>query len=153
MANPIATGNITRSSGALTHRQQRGLTLIECVIAMFVLITATLGILTTTVAGHGHLEHADQRLLAIRLAEQLIEEIVARPYTGGGAGRAVHADAVAAELLRLQQRAVGRAQGRVEGAAVGGVPRGGADGDAGGGVAAAGARHWRRGVQRRTAGH
>lgn len=88
MANPIATGNITRSSGTLPHRQQRGLTLIECVIAMFVLLTATVGILTTTVAGHGHLAHADQRLLAIRLAEQLIEEIVARPYTGGGASRA-----------------------------------------------------------------
>ncbi len=88
MTDADAIGNITRSSGAKALDRHRGLTLIECVIAMFVLITATLGILTATVAAHGHLEHGDQRLLAVRLAEQLIEEIVARPYTGVGATRA-----------------------------------------------------------------
>jgi len=65
-----------------------GLTLIECVLAMLVLSTATLGILTTTAAGHSHLRQADQQLRAVRMAEQLHEEIVSRPYTNGGAGRA-----------------------------------------------------------------
>jgi len=56
-------------------------------MAIIVLSIAILGIAYTTTAGHRHLQFSDERLRAIRLAEQLMEEIQSRPYSGSGADR------------------------------------------------------------------
>ncbi len=60
---------------------------MECVIGMVILSIAALGIICSTMAGHQHLQFGEQSLRATRLAEDLLEEIISRPYSGHGAGR------------------------------------------------------------------
>ncbi len=64
-----------------------GLTLIECMIAALVLSIAVLGVLMPMITGHRCLQHADLHSRAIRIAENLLEEIVPRPYATGGPTR------------------------------------------------------------------
>jgi Tfp pilus assembly protein PilV len=56
------------------------LTLVETMLAMVVLSVAVFGLLSTLVAGEQQLQEADHALAASRLARDLLEEIVARPY-------------------------------------------------------------------------
>jgi len=72
---------------ACLKRVRAGLTLVECLLAMLILSIAVLGITYATTAGHQHLHYADSSLRAVRLAENLIEEIQSRPYFGHGADR------------------------------------------------------------------
>src|SRR5687767_12913893 len=65
--------------GARTSRRG-GLTLIETMLAMVVLSVAVFALLSTLVAGEQQLQEADHALAASRLARDLLEEIVARPY-------------------------------------------------------------------------
>ncbi len=67
---------------------RNALTLVECVLAMVVLSIGVLGMVYATTAGHHHLHGSDLQLRAVRLAEHLLEEIHARPYSGSGIGRA-----------------------------------------------------------------
>jgi len=63
------------------------MTLVECMAAMLILSVAVLAVTYVTSAGHAHLHHGETALRAVRLAENLIEEIVGRPYHGSGATR------------------------------------------------------------------
>jgi Tfp pilus assembly protein PilV len=56
------------------------LTLVETMLAMVVLSVAVFALLSTLVAGEQQLQEADHALAASRLARDLLEEIVARPY-------------------------------------------------------------------------
>jgi Tfp pilus assembly protein PilV len=60
---------------------------LECVIASVILALAVVGIMMATLAGVRHLDQAETQMLAVRVAEDLIEEIVASPYESGGAQR------------------------------------------------------------------
>ena len=68
-----------------------GLTFIECLLAVATLSVAVLGMAYATTAGHQHLDRRQHVLRATHLAEHLIDEIIARPYTGGGPDRATFA--------------------------------------------------------------
>lgn len=65
----------------------RGVTLVECLLAMAILAVAVLSLVYTATAGHQHAYHGDTSLRATRLAEQLMEEILSRPYDGSGTDR------------------------------------------------------------------
>jgi hypothetical protein len=56
-------------------------------VAMVILSMAVLAVNYTTTAGHQHLDLSEKRLRAVRLAGDLLEEIVSRPYAGAGADR------------------------------------------------------------------
>jgi hypothetical protein len=56
-------------------------------VALTILSVALLAVSYTAVAGHQHLGYADETSRASRLAEDLVEEIVSKPYAEpGGAG-------------------------------------------------------------------
>lgn len=65
-----------------------GITLVECLLAIGILAIAVLGATYATMAGRQHLQHGEEMLRAVRLAEHLMEEIASRPYSGTGADRA-----------------------------------------------------------------
>lgn len=75
----------TTPNPARPHRL--GFTLLESLLAMTILSVIVSAILHATVAGHQHLNESGHRLDACRLAEQLLEEVHARPYDGAGAAR------------------------------------------------------------------
>lgn len=64
-----------------------GLTLVECMLAVFMLSITAAGIMLSTAAGFGSIEYADTRIRAVRIAEQLLEETVVSPYTVGDPDR------------------------------------------------------------------
>ena len=67
------------------------MTLVEALLAMTVLSIVVLGLTYVTVAGHEHLREGEIGQRAMRLAENLMEEIVSRPYEGsGGSSRSVY---------------------------------------------------------------
>ena len=68
-------------------RRERGLTLMEGLLAMAILAVAVLGLSQLAAARHAHLKQGDLSLRAIQLAEHLMEEIAARPYEGTGVTR------------------------------------------------------------------
>lgn len=61
------------------HRQ-RGLTIIECLIAMTILSIVVLITSHTLVAGHQHIHHGDRVAAAARLGRDMLEEITSREY-------------------------------------------------------------------------
>jgi hypothetical protein len=56
-------------------------------IATAVLSIAVIGVLMPMISGHRSLRHAELQSRAIRMAESLIDEILLRPYGGGGPTR------------------------------------------------------------------
>jgi prepilin-type N-terminal cleavage/methylation domain-containing protein len=58
----------------------RGLTLVECLLALTILAGAFLAAVSTASVGHQHLRAGDAEFQAVRLARDLLEEIVAKPY-------------------------------------------------------------------------
>lgn len=60
------------------------MSLIDALLAMTILAVVMLGVTYATTAGHQHLQHGDAALRSVRLAEQLMEEIISRPYHGSG---------------------------------------------------------------------
>ena len=60
-------------------RRRRGLTIVECLIAMTILSLIVLATCDALVAGHQHIHYADRVDSATRLGRDLLEEIVSRP--------------------------------------------------------------------------
>ena len=75
--------------GRLEHMPRRalGLTLVECMLAIFLLSQIMLAFLYTVNAGHDQLQYSRRSMVALRLADNLMEEIVGRVYTGTGLTR------------------------------------------------------------------
>jgi hypothetical protein len=69
-------------------RAAPALTLLECLVAALVLSIAVVGVLMPMIAGHRSTRDAELHARAVRLAENLLEELVSRPYGTGGAQRA-----------------------------------------------------------------
>lgn len=65
----------------------RGMVLLECLLALLILSIVILGLTCATTTGNQHLQYSDKVFRAVRLGEQLLEEIESRPYTGHGANR------------------------------------------------------------------
>jgi type II secretory pathway pseudopilin PulG len=65
-----------------------GLTLIECMFATLVLSVTAVGLAAAIGAGRHQVRHATGEQHAARLADQLLEEIISRPYDGTGPTRA-----------------------------------------------------------------
>lgn len=61
-------------------RRQRGLTIIECLIAMTILSIVVLVTSHTLVAGHQHVHYGDRIATAARLGRDMLEEIASREY-------------------------------------------------------------------------
>jgi len=70
-----------------TRCSRAGLGLIECLLATLVLTVAVLGLALAIGAGRQQVTYAVEEHHATSLAEQLLEEIVARPYAGNGTAR------------------------------------------------------------------
>jgi hypothetical protein len=71
------------------------MTLVECLLALVILMVAVLAVTCTINSGHQHQEYADRALRAVRLGEHLLEEIQTRPYAGSqaaGGRSAYHID-------------------------------------------------------------
>lgn len=64
-----------------------GLTLVECMLATFLLSQIMLVFLYTANAGHDQLQYSQRSMVALRLADNLMEEIVGRVYSGTGLTR------------------------------------------------------------------
>ena len=65
------------------HRVERGLTLIECVLALTILPLAVTAVAYAIVAGQSQALEAIRRTRATVLAEAVMEEIVSLPYESG----------------------------------------------------------------------
>lgn len=61
-------------------RRQRGLTIIECLIAMTILSIVVLVTCHTLAAGHEHIHYGDRIATAARLGRDMLEEITSRDY-------------------------------------------------------------------------
>lgn len=82
------SGDIQGRIVARPRRARRnGLTLIECLVATAILSIVVLGVCYVGVAGQQHLRASDVALRAVRLAEQLMEEVESRSYSGAGSTR------------------------------------------------------------------
>src|SRR5262249_37748927 len=66
----------------------RALTIVECLLAGLVLTIVALSMGMVISCGGYRFTYSDTSLRGVRLAEHLLEEIVARPYTGTGTSRA-----------------------------------------------------------------
>lgn len=62
-------------------KNQKGLSLIELMIAIFILLVGILGVLTMFPIGSGQGKSAEMETIAIQLGQAKIEEIVAKSYT------------------------------------------------------------------------
>ena len=69
-------------SGTLKERMRRyrGLTIVECLVAMTILSVVVLVTCHTLAAGHQHVHYGDRRSTAVRIGRDMLEEITARPY-------------------------------------------------------------------------
>ena len=66
----------------------RALTILECMIATLILSVAVIGVLMPMITGHRCLRHAELHSRAVRVAENMVEEMLPRPYgVGTGASR------------------------------------------------------------------
>ena len=65
-----------------------GLTLVECLVALTILSFAVLAVSYAAAAGQQQADYADDAARAVRLARDLAEEILSKPYAdpGGAAG-------------------------------------------------------------------
>jgi prepilin-type N-terminal cleavage/methylation domain-containing protein len=61
-------------------RRNRGLTIVECLVAMTILSVVVLVTCHTLAAGHEHVHYGDRRSTAVRIGRDMLEEITARPY-------------------------------------------------------------------------
>lgn len=57
---------------------------MECLLAIVLLAATLLAVISTVTAGQQHVAYADQGLRAVRLAQDLVEEITARAYSEPG---------------------------------------------------------------------
>ncbi len=94
---PLMSQSWERAGTALRRRlpsirRAAGLTLAEAMLAMAVVSAAVLTIAYATTAGHQHLRHGEDVLRAIRLAEDLMEEVAMRPWEGGAGEDAERAE-------------------------------------------------------------
>jgi type II secretory pathway pseudopilin PulG len=62
-------------------RTGTGLTVVECLLAIVLLAATLLAVISTVTAGQQHVAYADQGMRAVRLAQDLLEEITARAYS------------------------------------------------------------------------
>jgi prepilin-type N-terminal cleavage/methylation domain-containing protein len=60
--------------------RNRGLTIVECLIAMTILAVIVLVTCHTLAAGQEHVQYGDRRSAAVRLGRDMLEEIASRPY-------------------------------------------------------------------------
>ena len=60
------------------------MTIVEALLAMTILSIIVLALTYATAAGHQHLRAGETGLRAVSVAEDLIEEILSRPYHGSG---------------------------------------------------------------------
>ncbi len=65
----------------------RGLTILECLLATVVLVIAVSSLVLVLAAGRTRFTYSENSLHAVRVGEQLIEEIAPRPYFGAGSSR------------------------------------------------------------------
>lgn len=70
-----------------TRRRHGGLTILECLLASAILSIAGVSTAFVLSAGRARFDYSDKTLRCTRLAEQLLEELSARPYHGSGASR------------------------------------------------------------------
>jgi len=61
-------------------RRHRGLTIVECLIAMTILAVVVLVTAHTLAAGHEHVHYGDRRSAAVRLGRDMLEEIASRSF-------------------------------------------------------------------------
>lgn len=66
----------------------RGLTIIECLLAIVIVAMATQALAYVLAGGRVRLEYSEVVLRGVRLGEDLADEILARPYSGSGTSRA-----------------------------------------------------------------
>lgn len=64
-----------------------GMTLVECAVAIAIVSASTLAITLSTMGGYGQLTSAERQALAVRMADDLLEEIAGAPYGAGGGAR------------------------------------------------------------------
>jgi len=69
-----------------------GLSLVETLAAIMILQVAVLGVIYTVTAGHEHTQEVSNTLTASRLADDLMEEIMARAYADPEGGLGLGAD-------------------------------------------------------------
>lgn len=75
--------------GHLAQRKcSRGFTVVEGLLALTILSFAMLTFSFVSTTGHANLSYGRSTMLAIQVAEQILEEIQSREYSGSGADRA-----------------------------------------------------------------
>ena len=73
--------NLPALSPRLFCRARGGLTLVECLLALTILAGAFLAAVSTASVGHRHLREGDIEFQAVRLARDLLEEIISKSYS------------------------------------------------------------------------
>ena len=66
------------------NHRGRGLTLVECLIALTILSVAVLAVSHAAATGQQQAHHADDAARAVRLARDLADEILSKPHTDPG---------------------------------------------------------------------
>lgn len=88
---PMVNGLWRPGNARASRRRLRALTLVECLIASSILVFAVLAISQAVVAGQMQATDALHRARALQLAEAMMDEVLALPYTdpngGSEAGR------------------------------------------------------------------
>ncbi|MEO1237545.1 MAG: hypothetical protein AAFX76_12225, partial [Planctomycetota bacterium] len=79
--------------GAISHARAGGLTLAEALFASAVLALVVAALSQTVVSGQSHTYNALHEARALSLAEALMEEVLALPYTDPGGDTAAGPDA------------------------------------------------------------
>lgn len=81
-----------RSGHTISMRSQipakaRGFTLVECLIALVTMSSVSIAVLHLSATAHQQINYSDTIIRSARLCEQLVEEIVSRPYGSNGTDR------------------------------------------------------------------
>lgn len=78
------------TDGTRCSKRLRGITLVECMLAITILAVVSLSLTYSSTAGHHHLSEASQRLTALHLADWLMDEIVAKRSQEDGNSRTTY---------------------------------------------------------------
>ena len=68
--------------------RQAGVSLVECLLALLLLSWGAVGVGAVVSSSHQHLASSDAIAMATGLADDLLEEIISRPYGSAGSTRA-----------------------------------------------------------------